>query len=105
MGIKEIREAIKKNKDYGDYCFLGDELLERIKNFPVKYDTFLWYSPKDKRACFFDFSYLNENKIMLFDGFNPRDKVYNDLTVEDFLKTYKDNLFFSITHWEVNWTF
>lgn len=99
--ITEIREFVENTKDYGDFMFFGNDLLKHIKYYGRTYNSFTYFSPKDRRCCFFDFSYWNKNQIMLFDAWSG-DKV-KEMTVKEFLKEYKDMLFYSTTHWEVKW--
>lgn len=104
-----------------DYCGYGCEFIlnnltqseveqisyPQISNhlFDYKFETFLFYSPSDIRGLVFDFSWLNEGKVICYNGIT-RDfthEIVTEFTIKDFLEVYGFQKFYSCQHYHVKW--
>ena len=88
--------------------FIDDEYEKvRFHAFELKnhWDTFLYYNPSDFKGLVFDFSRLNDGKVIAYDGLS-KPFSYNavrEFTVEDFLREYGMKKLLSVTHYNVTW--
>lgn len=83
--------------------FLGKEITNKTNDNNSGWATWLYYSPSDFRCCLFDFSYIDDDKIILLDGISKYHERVNEMSIDKFIKEYGDNLFLSIVHWKVKW--